>query len=414
MKMNNSADIGDWVTLYSKQENQIEEVCLAEPLSGLAEKCLGCLVNDEIKYGLEEYVVQYIDKKVHLHAKAASRRTASTKEKLETYSAIEKKENQIGENEDKLCPVLHEDYIILEGDKYKLKPGSTIYNLGQQTHICSMNSYLEEVYIWLTDMENQWICEKLYQCKQCGKIYLPMHFLLASKTWVERYIIKDMRAPFLRGEDIRKQYRIAKRKTIDADEYIEEGTKIWYSDNHEGVFHNNRIMMEKHFARLGPYDHPMLKTIFKCPKCNKWIVNREVRGKFSDVIEHYDFVYEDEKAVEKIAKGNFLVRTNVKYCMSKKHRLLDINARVKVMLNNRTTIWMSIPAAFCAICNRYYILEYDYWRIKKIGHPICRIAEQKYDSDGNLMFFDDLMDESFSSWNERGIKIRDIIRKKFK
>ena len=65
------------------------------------------------------------------------------------------------------------------------------------------------------------------------------------------------------------------------------------------------------------------------------------------------------------------------------------------MLNNRTTLWMSIPAAFCAICNHYYILEYDYRRIKKIGHPICRIAEQKYDTDGNLIFFDDLKDESF-------------------
>ena len=126
MKMNNSADIGDWVTLYSKQENQIEEVCLVEPLSGLAEKCLGCRVDDEIKHGLEEYVVQYIDKKVHIHSKATSRRNALTEEKLETYSAVEKKENKISENKDKLCPVLYEDYIILEDDKYKPELFTTI------------------------------------------------------------------------------------------------------------------------------------------------------------------------------------------------------------------------------------------------------------------------------------------------
>lgn len=92
--------------------------------------------------------------------------------------------------------------------------------------------------------------------------------------------------------------------------------------------------------------------------------------------------------------ADFLVRSTSYGCTNNNHKLIRINAAVKVKSNNNT-FEVTIPAAYCEKCDRYYILEKHYDMLKKYGYICCKI-----DTFESLQRVSDNM---FSTFQEKSI-----------
>ena len=99
----------------------------------------------------------------------------------------------------------------------------------------------------------------------------------------------------------------------------------------------------------------------------------EKNNKLEKVILTKQNKNEKKKNVNKVLKAaDFLVRTTNYQCTNRTHDLVRINAIVRVMKRDEI-IEVELPAYYCEICNRYYILENDYNQLKRYGYICCRI-----------------------------------------
>ena len=57
---------------------------------------------------------------------------------------------------------------------------------------------------------------------------------------------------------------------------------------------------------------------------------------------------------------------------------MDVIATVKVLNSVGVLKEVSVPAAYCKTCNKYYILETEYQKLKKYGHIVCKVVENTY------------------------------------
>ena len=104
--------------------------------------------------------------------------------------------------------------------------------------------------------------------------------------------------------------------------------------------------------------------------------------------------------------ADFLVRSTYYGCTNNKHKLIRINAAVKVKSKNNI-YEVIIPAAYCEKCNRYYILEAHYNVLKKYGYICCRIDtfESLQKVAGNM--FSTFQEKSILSWYGYNVKQQD-------
>ncbi len=75
-----------------------------------------------------------------------------------------------------------------------------------------------------------------------------------------------------------------------------------------------------------------------------------------------------------IGIADFIVRTSGYYCTNRNHQLQRIKAMVNIM-SNGSVREVSTDAAYCPDCNKYYILESDYYLLKRQGHICCKVVE---------------------------------------
>lgn len=94
-----------------------------------------------------------------------------------------------------------------------------------------------------------------------------------------------------------------------------------------------------------------------------------------------------------IGVADFLVRITNYSCTNREHKLTRIKALVSVM-THQSIKEMEIDAAFCPECNKYYILEREYLRLKAYGQLCCKVVE-----------FDELIRSglTFNSWAEKSV-----------
>lgn len=94
-----------------------------------------------------------------------------------------------------------------------------------------------------------------------------------------------------------------------------------------------------------------------------------------------------------IGVADFLVKTTNYSCTNRDHKLTRIKALVSDM-THRSIKKMEIDAAFCPECNKYYILEREYLRVKVYGQLRCKVVE-----------FDELIRSglTFNSWTEKSV-----------
>lgn len=124
---------------------------------------------------------------------------------------------------------------------------------------------------------------------------------------------------------------------------------------------------------------------FKCSKCKKIItyqLEHDDYGyqilcdmqKFEEFVEtertRNDFEYDD--SIKLLDTADFLVRSTSLGCVFKDHHLIRINAAVNIQSAKRL-YEAQVPAAYCEKCDRYYILERYYEKLKTYGYICCQI-----------------------------------------
>lgn len=81
--------------------------------------------------------------------------------------------------------------------------------------------------------------------------------------------------------------------------------------------------------------------------------------------------------VVSISPHDFIVRVNTNRCTSGGHRLKDIKCSVPLGLFSGGVRRVEVPAAYCYVCDKYYILDEDYRMLKKKGVVLCHIDEKE-------------------------------------
>ena len=80
-----------------------------------------------------------------------------------------------------------------------------------------------------------------------------------------------------------------------------------------------------------------------------------------------------------IQPKDFLTRSNVYKCTNAKHSIIDIECKIKVLKPNGSQDYVTIPGACCRECNKYYILENEYQKLKQKNYILlCKIVEKEF------------------------------------
>ena len=82
--------------------------------------------------------------------------------------------------------------------------------------------------------------------------------------------------------------------------------------------------------------------------------------------------------VKDIQAKDFLTRVHIFKCTSDNHKIRDIKCRVKVMSRNGKIDTYVIPGAYCETCDKYFMLDTDYKRLKQKGILICKVVEKDF------------------------------------
>ena len=100
---------------------------------------------------------------------------------------------------------------------------------------------------------------------------------------------------------------------------------------------------------------------------------------------------QDDSIVDKmhIAVRDFVIRRSVFQCRGNGHKLRNIIAFVKIFNKEFKREEISVPAGYCPICDRYFIMESTYRAIKQRGKILCRVSDEKnYLNGGDDWDFD--------------------------
>ena len=88
----------------------------------------------------------------------------------------------------------------------------------------------------------------------------------------------------------------------------------------------------------------------------------------------------DIKTVD-ISPKDFLTRISIVRC--KKHKIIDIMCRVKVLNLAGELEIHTVPGYYCETCDRYYMLENIYRQLKAKGHIVCKVVEMEFWTNKN-------------------------------
>ena len=86
----------------------------------------------------------------------------------------------------------------------------------------------------------------------------------------------------------------------------------------------------------------------------------------------------EETEIKDISPKNFITRVNVYGCVNEKHKLIDIRCRVKILNRNGKVEDHIVPGAYCETCEKYFLLENEFQRLKLKGILVCKVVEQDY------------------------------------
>ncbi len=88
--------------------------------------------------------------------------------------------------------------------------------------------------------------------------------------------------------------------------------------------------------------------------------------------------HENIAEFREISPTQFITRVTVFKCTSGKHKVIDVRCSIKVMNQSGDVYNCMVPGAYCKECDRYFILEEDYRKLKEKGILMCKVVEQDF------------------------------------
>lgn len=128
---------------------------------------------------------------------------------------------------------------------------------------------------------------------------------------------------------------------------------------------------------MNVYGFSINSELKKCARCQKIFISESRYEKSKHVLANYEFV-KKPIPVHKLTPRDFITRVNIFHCICKGHILKDVKCVVKVLDFEGKLHEVEVPAAYCSICKKYYILESEYQKIKEKGIIICKVVEKGF------------------------------------
>ena len=164
----------------------------------------------------------------------------------------------------------------------------------------------------------------------------------------------------------------------------------------------NRIQLKREAEERAAREQALKKKREEEEQKRKKIqeVTAKIRKLYSDFdigvskLEEMESVLENSQGdptVDKmhIAVRDFVVRRSVFQCKGNGHNLRNIIALVKIFNKDFKMEEIYVPAGYCPICDRYFIMESTYRAIKQRGKILCRVSDEKnYLNGGDDWGFD--------------------------
>lgn len=182
------------------------------------------------------------------------------------------------------------------------------------------------------------------------------------------------------------KYRLNMDSMIDCVKYTQKQCKYnrinncLRSDKACYPYHKECILNNKFMAKV------MITSQEKNKIAKKEII-KEIKTVGSNVPS-------SKPKLHKIGVKDFIIRGNVFRCMHKLHQIQNVDAEVKVSLNNGEDKLFQISAGYCQQCNVYFIMESTYQELKRKGIILCRITDSKTYAKGGFMNGSKLAQES--------------------
>lgn len=82
--------------------------------------------------------------------------------------------------------------------------------------------------------------------------------------------------------------------------------------------------------------------------------------------------------IKDISPKSFITRVNVYRCVNEKHTLADIQCRIKVMTRTGKVEEHIVPGAYCETCDKYFLLENEFQKLRQKGILVCKVVEKDY------------------------------------
>lgn len=100
-----------------------------------------------------------------------------------------------------------------------------------------------------------------------------------------------------------------------------------------------------------------------------------VRGKMDGARSERKEITQD-KIIKRINRVTVIVLTDNRKCIHEKHPVKDLYVKIKVVDKRGNLKDVSILAAYCERCDKYFVLKRDFKRIKQEGVLLCQIEDK--------------------------------------
>jgi len=195
-----------------------------------------------------------------------------------------------------------------------------------------------------------------------------------------------------------KKHRVLMDLLTRDDEIIQKPFTLRYCDKCKLFFVSAGKLIE--FSRLGiPLCNVISYHYTSYLNNNGTFSRREYRRQIcsKDYVKHLDALRRGQKGLVDFdyshSNDNRIIHTRKNICFNDGNDLQDINGKVNVITDDGSVVEMYFVAAYCTICERYYIFDNEYKRLRKTGALLCHILAPSLASEQSL-------NNDFSNWNQ--------------
>ena len=177
-------------------------------------------------------------------------------------------------------------------------------------------------------------------------------------------------------------YRMKTAELLPKETVLYSGKKY-----HECANFKNAGFEKKYYRIQVSYSKTDVVPLYCCKSCGIVFVGSDqykfALYKINSLKPKKNAVFEEKNnytdvALKHIPVTEFLTRITVMHCVNNGHEIEDIKAVVKVLRADYTIAHKAIPAIYCKTCNKYYMLETDFQKLKGDGILLCNVVDEEY------------------------------------